>query len=241
MNRQQWFLLFSVLFFFCSSAQAQMSPAQAFQEGRNFGQSGISGAAGSVTDARGAEVVPNYNTNAPESRHFQGGRGILTNATTEKLIECRDSSIVRDAYQQQECDAINYLLSTIADREPGQTRQPDEITAASQPIISNPGTVPAEGTGVFCRTVVQGNPGEYVTETCTTVKQTAFESCVATLEIEVEWVEDEETGERTPQIVEKWVGCDDLEARSALDQKWSQKFGQSVRCILFLMNGLQTA
>ncbi len=169
-----------------SGAWGQMSPSDAFNEGKNFGAAGKGAAAGVVTNSTGANAVPKYNSNAPESGHYNRGRGLLGTAGTNKVTACQ-SSVADNAYDQQECDAINFLSKNPTVRPVVPVSKTDPIIVGSDPTIKNPGTIPAGNSGQICRTVTQNHPGEYVTETCTTARQTEFSECDNTLGIDISW------------------------------------------------------
>jgi hypothetical protein len=71
------------------AAHADMTPAEAFNQGKTFGNTGKGGAGGTVSGASGAANVPKYNTSAPESGYYSGGKGLLGTAGTNKLTACQ--------------------------------------------------------------------------------------------------------------------------------------------------------
>lgn len=168
------------------AAHADMTPAEAFNQGKTFGNTGKGGAGGTVSSASGAANVPKYNTSAPESGYYSGGKGLLGTAGTNKLTACQ-TYVAGNAYDQQECDAVNFLAKNPSERPIVPLSKTDPIITGSDPVIKNPGTAPASGTGQVCRTVTQNNPGEYVTETCTTARKTDFSECDNTLDIQINW------------------------------------------------------
>ena len=97
------------------AAHADMTPAEAFNQGKTFGNAGKGGAGGTVSSASGAANVPKYNTSAPESGYYSGGKGLLGTAGTNKLTACQ-TYVAGNAYDQQECDAVNFLAKNPSER-----------------------------------------------------------------------------------------------------------------------------
>ena len=168
------------------SQAADMTASEAFNQGKIFGNAGKTNASGLVNSTSGASNVPGYNTNAPESSHYGGGKSQLGIAGTNKLTECK-THVAGNAYDQQECDVINFLSRNQSVRPIVPVAKNDPIIRGSAPIIKKPGTAPAADTGQVCRNVTQNNPGEYVTETCTTARKTNFSTCRNTLHIKIQW------------------------------------------------------
>ena len=170
-----------------ASAQTITTPADAFNAGKDFANTGKGVAGGKINSGTGSNVLPYYSTTAPETANFQGGRSLIGGAGTNKQIQC-ETYKAPNAFQQQECDAVNFMSKNPTQRQKFNIdKQTDPILTGSKGVINNPGTAPASGTGQVCRTVTQNNPGEYVTETCTTARKTDFSECDNTLGIRINW------------------------------------------------------
>ncbi len=161
-------LLTGFLFIAAASASAQQihSPADAFNAGKNFADTGKSAAAGAVTNSSGSQNVPYFGTNAAEGNYYANGRNPIGSAGSAKQSNCL-SSQAPTAYQQQECDAVNFLSRNPTIR-PRFTIDPrtDPLIKGSTAIIN--ASTPAPGTSTQqCRVERTVQPATYVTETCT--------------------------------------------------------------------------
>lgn len=141
--------------------------AQAFQSGKEFsnGAAGNAAAAGTLNTTSGTLNVPKYNTNPPEQSIFGGGLNLIGSAGTSKVAGCEGYQ-ASDAYNQQECNAVNYLQKMPAERTKFNIdKNTDPIMVGSKDVIANPGTIPASGTSV-CHIETTTIPGTFKTETC---------------------------------------------------------------------------
>lgn len=144
------------------------TPGQAFQAGKDFanGNAGRSAAGGAVNATTGAAAVPKYNTNPPQTSVYGNGRSLIGGAGSAKQSECQ-SYKAGSAYEQQECNAVNFLT-----KNPGQRpkfvidKKNDPLIVGSGQIIKNPGAVPGSGTSA-CHIEQTTVPGTFISETCT--------------------------------------------------------------------------
>ena len=164
---------------------ADMTPAEAFLQGKLLGGSGKTTAKGTVNTTSGQQNVPNYNAAAPESSYYGGARGALSSAATSKITNCQ-TQVAANAMSQQECDAINFLARNSVTRPVVRVDKNDPIVTSSALVINNPGNV-SNSSGQVCRTVTQNNPGEYTYESCTTAQQTDYSDCLNDLFINIKW------------------------------------------------------
>lgn len=151
-----------------SGAAAQdMTPADAFKAGQAFSRDvkGTNAAAGSVSTGSGSANVPKYNTSPPEAGIFGGGKSFIGAAGSTKQVDC-STYHAASAYEQQECDAVNYLDKLPADRPKFVIdKDTDPLMIKSKDTIGHPGTVPASGTAA-CHIETTTVPGTYTTEQC---------------------------------------------------------------------------
>jgi hypothetical protein len=140
--------------------------ADAFNAGKAFANDAKDAAVGKVNGDTGSQQLPYYGTSAPEAAHFQGGRNLISANGTNKQNACQ-SYRASDAFQQQECDAVNFLSKTPATR-PKYTidKKTDPLLTGSKSVIDNPGPVPGAHTQ-RCRVEKVIHPATFITETCT--------------------------------------------------------------------------
>lgn len=161
---------------------AMTTPAEAFNAGKAFANSGKAAAGGAVNTTTGSETLPHYSTTAPETGHYGGGRSLIGTAGTSKMTECQ-SYQAPSAFEQQECEAVNFLARNPAGR-PRYTIDPatDPLLIGSKIIVKNPGSVPGAPTQQ-CRVESVVTPGTYSTETCTETLFIEDRSCSRVLTV----------------------------------------------------------
>ena len=139
---------------------------QAFQSGKDFANSaaGKGAASGSVSTTSGTQNVPKYNTNPSESSVYGGGRNLIGGAGSNKVLNCANYT-AGNAYDQQECNAVNYLQNLRSTRVPFTITSNDPLMVSSAGTIANPGTIAANGTQA-CHMETSTVPATYTTETC---------------------------------------------------------------------------
>lgn len=156
---------------------AQMSMDQAFQAGKSFAQSGKDAAKGAVSESAGQANLPHFNTNAPEGSYYGEGKSVIDGFGTSKIVNCRGYKAGNE-YDQQECDAVNYLAKLRDERPQYDIDEDDPIIGGSDGIIKNPG--PAPGSGTECKIVEDITPPTYIEHTCTRSRAIEERTCKKT-------------------------------------------------------------
>lgn len=156
-----WFMAMQV-----SSAQQMNTPADAFDAGKDFANTG-KGTAGHTVDSKtGRQQLPYYGTTAPETDHFQGGKNLIGSVGTQKQITCQ-AHRASTAWAQQPCDAVNFLSKNPTTRPQYKIdKKTDPILTASKKGIDHPGTIPGQ-TAQGCHIEQIKHPATWITETCT--------------------------------------------------------------------------
>lgn len=156
------------------------TPADAFQAGKTFGQSGKDSAAGKVNTTTGSQNLPNFTTNAPQSANFANGKGNLGAAGNSKLAACQNS-VSADPMAQQECDAVNFLAKNPSIRPKFIIdKKNDPLLTGSANTIKNPGTTPGSS-NQQCHVETVTTPATYKTESCEQSVVTQSFTCQKTL------------------------------------------------------------
>jgi hypothetical protein len=162
-------------------AQTVSTPADAFNAGKTFAQSGSQAAAGMVNESTGSQNLPHYTNSAPESTHYGNGKGAVGAAGTSKLDQCQTGTYTRDAFAQQECDAVNFLAKNPSVRQQFVIdKQNDPILTGSKETIKHP----SGETGneeQQCRVVHETVPGTFKTEVCEQSRGMETVTCKRTL------------------------------------------------------------
>ncbi len=149
-----------------ASAQTITTPADAFNAGKDFANTGKGSAANTINGATGSQHLPNYGTTAPETSNFQNGRALIGGNGMSKQLACQTYK-APNGFQQQECDAVNFLSKNSSTR-PKYTidKKTDPLLTGSKTLINSPGSVPG-ASSQQCRVERVKNPATYITETCT--------------------------------------------------------------------------
>lgn len=150
-------------------AQAEtnmLQPSDAFNAGKDFANTAKAGAANQVNNQTGTQNLPYYSTNAPETGHFQGGKGLVGTFGTNKQTGCKTSRAESD-FLQQECDAVNFLSKNSTQRQKFVIdKKTDPLLVGSKDVINSPGSIPGASTQQ-CRVVTETKPATYTKEACT--------------------------------------------------------------------------
>lgn len=165
-------------------AQTIKTPGDAFKAGQDFSNSakGRGAAAGSINTSSGALNVPKYNTAPPEKNLYGGGKSAIGVQGTNKIANC-SSSIASNAYDQQECNAVNYLQRMPVERAKfAIDKDTDPLMVGSKKVIADPGPVPASGSSA-CHIEKTTVPGTYTTETCTDAATLGEVTCARVLTV----------------------------------------------------------
>ena len=155
---------------------------QAFQSGKEFSSSaaGKGAASGSVSTTSGTTNVPKYNTNPSESSIYAGGKNLIGGAGTNKVLNCENFTAA-SAYDQQECNAVNFLQKLPSQRVPFVIdKKLDPLMVNSKGTIANPGTISATSASA-CHIETATIPGTYTTETCEESTILTMLACTKTL------------------------------------------------------------
>ncbi|MDH3461815.1 MAG: hypothetical protein OEM00_12760 [Burkholderiaceae bacterium] len=159
-------------------AEEIKTPAAAFDAGQGFANSakGKDAAAGALNTATGAANVPKYNTDPPETGIYGDGKSLIGIAGSSKQSKCVDHKAA-NAYDQQECNAVNYLTK-LPDKRPKFVigKKTDPLIVNSKETITHPGTAGGSGKSA-CHIEKTLIPGTYSFETCVEVQTFEHLTC----------------------------------------------------------------
>ena len=181
-----WYLL--ILLAAVSPTWADMTPADAFDAGKTFGQSGSGAAAvkGAISGTAATEKVPNYGTAHAHSSYYGAGDGDPRTPGGARVSECASVTYI-DAKQQAECDAINDLANNRAARPPLSIVPADPILVKGATVKSDPAAVAGAFGGAYgeCKTTTVTQPATYEEEVCNEYKTLGEEVCQKALTVSV--------------------------------------------------------
>ncbi len=147
-------------------AQTRTTPADAFNAGKDFATTGKTTAGNQVNPDTARSKLPHYGSTPAETTHYQGGRNLIGGIGTQKQNDCKTAKAAT-AFDQQECDAVNYL-SRHATNRPRFTidKATDPLLQGSKDVVRSTGPLPGTSTQQ-CRVEQVRTPGTFLTETCT--------------------------------------------------------------------------
>ena len=152
-----------------------MTPEQAFEAGKAVGNSGKQTANAQVGDATGHKHLPYYNQNAQETGHFQGGRQYIGGKGSAKLAGCKGYR-ASSAFEQQECDAINFMSKNPDARAKFDIGRNDPLVKGSKDHLEASSLIKGSA-HQSCRVETTKIPATSLTETCTETQTLAQTSC----------------------------------------------------------------
>jgi hypothetical protein len=169
-------------------AWADMTPAQAFEAGKAFGQSpqGAAAVKGSISGANAVDQVPHHGTSHPHSALYDGGKGDPRTPGGNRVTECATAHYA-DARQQVECDAINDLANNRSARPPLAIVPADPILVKGAAVKADPASVAGAFGGAYgaCTTTTVTRPATYEEEVCNEFKTLGEEVCHKVLNVTV--------------------------------------------------------
>jgi len=168
---------------------------QAFIDGKAAGQSATSSASANITNGTIATTVNsfnpsyyNYSSTAPEAGYFMGGSGDTITPGAGKVTACQTGPVNPNAFLQQNCEAINYMVQNPTTRPQFTINPGDPNVARSRIIEANPGTLAATSLGYAspsaigafagCTTQTITTPPTYTTEICNEYLNATSQMCV---------------------------------------------------------------
>lgn len=178
-----WGLLLTV-----PHAWADMTPAQAFESGKAYGQSpqGAAAVKGAISGANAAAQVPHHDTSNAQSALYEGGNGDPRTPGGSRVTECATAHYA-DARQQVECDAINDLANNRSTRPPLAIVPADPILVKGAAVKSDPAAVAGAFGGAYgeCKTTTVTRPATYEEEVCNEFKALGEQVCHKVLNVTI--------------------------------------------------------
>jgi hypothetical protein len=168
------------------TAFAQLTPADAFGEGKGFGASGAPAVGSSINSATGASTVPKYSTTQPQSGLFAGGDGLLGPPGAQQVTDCQTKPPGPDGLAQQQCEATNFLAkkSTAASFTLPPT---DPVLVKAKPIADDPQSILGAMSGTYsaCTPQTSSAPAPKKIELCTESLTPEKHTCQKVLAVKV--------------------------------------------------------
>lgn len=137
-----------------SSVSIAVTPAQqAFEDAQALAASAQAGAAATVSGGGVSATINQFNPTyynssgtAPESSLFQNGDGNTISAGQSKISDCQNGNANPDPFLQQNCDAINWMMSSKSARP--AISVPPSLFAASRAIVANAPALATSSLGI---------------------------------------------------------------------------------------------
>jgi hypothetical protein len=147
--------------------------AEAFTQGKTFGQANIAGNKSQINTGNASARVPSYTSSSPaEESYYMGGMGSLTAPASGQVTGCTASSTDLDAPTHGKCESVRMIM-----HDPGKKDMMFPLNKYSDPLVvkrndvkSNAetylGSMTPNGNYSGCVNRTVNGPATYVTETC---------------------------------------------------------------------------
>jgi len=176
---------------------------QAFIDGQAAAQSATSSASTNITNGTIATTVNsfdpsyyNYSGTAPEAGYFMGGSGDTITPGAGKVTACQTGPVNQNAFLQQNCDAINYMVQNPTTRPQFTINPDDPMILNSRQITANAGTLAAQSLGfadpsavgsfTACQTTTTSTSPTYTTEVCNEYLSSMTNMCIVGRDVVVD-------------------------------------------------------
>jgi len=166
-RRLQCILCALLLIVSAGKSLAQMTPAEAFGEGKGLGASAAPAVESAITSGTSATTVPHYSTTQPQANLFGGGAGSLVAPGAQQVSDCQQAPPDPDGRAQQPCEATNFLAkkSSTASFNFAPT---DPVLVRARPITNDPASILGTMSGTYsaCTPQTVSAPARKQTEVC---------------------------------------------------------------------------
>lgn len=179
---------------FVAVVQAQTTPmtaADAFAAGKSSGdQAAVQSAFGSITSAKGAEIIPGYSSSTPPQSSYWSPSALIgpvLSGGVAKIAEC-DGPASSDPKIKNHCEAVQALAKQPSLRPPNLITSSDPLIVKGDAITNNPESIAGAITGIYsaCTTKTVSLGKEKQTETCEDYATTGSANCQLGYEVKVD-------------------------------------------------------
>lgn len=180
----------------------------AFDAGKDFGQQQKGTLKGNVSSDGAQKNIPNYTTNTQEATLFNNGQGSLFTPGKSKVNNCATGSKADTKYNQQECDAVNFLAKNPQQRPQVNIDINDMLISGSTQIINN-----ANSNGGFsgCVNTIKTKPATFEESICHEGRRLDQYQCSESLSVQVDYTC--QPGTFSLDNVVYRNGCDQMHAK----------------------------
>lgn len=163
----------------------------AFQDGKSLGSSVNQGAFSGINSGAASDKIPGYGTNPSETQFFQGGQGQLSGPGISKMQNCATATPDSDPIERQECEAVNFLARNPQIRPQFNITQNDPMILAAKHARNNAESFfqslgMGSGSRTQCVTRTETAPAQYMTETCSSIKEVGEQQCTVGRVIDID-------------------------------------------------------
>lgn len=183
-----------VLLFGVATATAQMSPADAFNEGKSSGSSNhTQGMFNNVNNTKGEAVVTGYSQTPPSQSSYWGGGGTALNnllvGGSGKVTECAGPGLnATNPADKQHCEAVDALSKQPSIRPTNLITNSDPLLLIGKTIAANPDAIAGAINSNYsnCTTTIKQNDPAFTMETCNDWSETGAAACTMGQEVVVD-------------------------------------------------------
>ena len=181
MHLLQKTLIIGVTVFCCQLAGAQpMSTQDAAAQGGQIGKALNPSVTQGITSSGAQNIVPSYNTTAPQQELFQGGRGATVAPGQNRVAGCTDQNDL-------ECQAVNMLRQGAVTRPQFDVKN-DPIVSRGKQLTKNPQDLVGDMFSAYesCHTTTKTVDPIFETQICNEFSQIDEKVCRAGVEVGID-------------------------------------------------------
>lgn len=163
----------------------------AFQEGKGLGAAKNQGVFDSINSGAASDKIPAYGTNPAETQYYQGGQGQLAAPGVGKMQSCESTTPGSDKIANQECEAVNFLARNPQIRPRFNITQNDPMILGAKNARDNAESFfqsyeLGQGSSTQCTTKTETTPAQYITETCSSLRELGVEQCTMGRRVDID-------------------------------------------------------
>lgn len=186
----------------------------AFLQGKDLGGSATEAAFSGINSSTAEGKLPGYGTFPSEAQHYQGGMGQLAGPGIGKTQACATTAPGSDRIANQECEAVNFLTRNPQIRPHFNVTTNDAMVLgaknarnSAESFFQSIGINGGAGQGSQCTSRTETSPAQYVTETCSSLKEVGAQQCTMGRKIDI----DTDANFQCDQTVNAYenLSCDD--------------------------------
>lgn len=227
---KQYLLLLTVFLMIVSASLSAGDFNSTFDDAKSFGESKNQSTFSSISEQSASQFVPYYGSQPAEASLFHTGKDTLIQSGTDKVTNCDGFTPSGNGVLDQECDAVNFVARHPQEMQTVPLSPTDSIFQKTKEARSSAPAV-FQSTGIIsntdgeCTTRTETTPEINSPQSCNSLKEVAFEECLAERVIVYEQTQDPVTGETVYTLTSSnydMSACNTLQSNAAYQHVGSE-------------------